>query len=60
MLHESDIGLHGRLTSFNICVDNRWNCKLTDYGLSKFKDTSLEVNRVEIAEEDEDGKYEGM
>lgn len=36
-LHESPLKYHGHLTSKNVLVDSRWNCKITDYGLSKFK-----------------------
>ena len=49
--------LHGHLNSYNILVDNRWNCKLTDYGLFTFKDTSLEVNKDVVI--DEEGRFEG-
>lgn len=57
VLHESELLLHGHLNSYNILVDNRWNCKLTDYGLSTFKDTSLEVNKDVVI--DEEGRFEG-
>ena len=57
VLHESELLLHGHLTSYNILVDNRWNCKLTDYGLESFKDTSLEINKK--TPRDEEAKYEG-
>lgn len=57
VLHESELMLHGHLNSYNILVDNRWNCKLTDYGLFTFKDTSLEVNKDVIV--DEEGRFEG-
>jgi len=30
--------MHGKLKSSNIVVDGRWMCKLTDYGLFKFRD----------------------
>ena len=58
VLHESELMLHGHLNSFNILVDNRWNCKLTDYGLYTFKDISLEVNKDIVI--DEEGRYEGI
>ena len=37
-LHGSDIGSHGRLRSSNCVVDSRWVLKITDYGLTHFKD----------------------
>lgn len=36
-LHDSPLKYHGHLTSRNVLVDSRWNCKITDYGLNKFK-----------------------
>lgn len=41
-LHRSQIGAHGRLTSSNCVIDNRWVCKITDYGLDKFKANAKE------------------
>jgi len=41
-LHRSPIGAHGRLTSSNCVIDNRWVCKITDYGLDKFKANAKE------------------
>ncbi|XP_065649694.1 atrial natriuretic peptide receptor 2 isoform X2 [Hydra vulgaris] len=44
-LHNSIIGVHGNLTSSNCVIDGRWACKITDFGLMKFKgnqDVSLE------------------
>eukprot|EP00795_Rhopilema_esculentum_P006236 gene6236-11647_t len=43
-LHRSPIGAHGRLTSNNCVIDNRWVCKITDYGLDKFKANAKEDN----------------
>ncbi|KAJ8046329.1 Atrial natriuretic peptide receptor 2 [Holothuria leucospilota] len=37
-LHNSVIGMHGRLTSSNCVIDSRFVLKLTDYGLFKFRD----------------------
>ena len=36
-LHESPLKYHGHLTSRNVLVDSRWNCKISDYGLHKFR-----------------------
>ena len=41
-LHRSQIGAHGRLTSCNCVIDNRWVCKITDYGLDKLKANAKE------------------
>ena len=41
-LHRSPIGAHGRLSSSNCVIDNRWVCKITDYGLDKFKANAKE------------------
>ena len=38
-LHSSPIKFHGRLTSHNCLIDNRWTCKITDYGLRLFRAT---------------------
>ncbi|XP_011679773.2 atrial natriuretic peptide receptor 1-like [Strongylocentrotus purpuratus] len=38
-LHSSVIMLHSRLSSSNCVVDSRFVLKLTDYGLTKFRDT---------------------
>ena len=38
-LHSSPIVFHGKLTSNNCLIDNRWTCKITDYGLRLFKAT---------------------
>ncbi|KAK2159125.1 hypothetical protein LSH36_158g05017 [Paralvinella palmiformis] len=37
-LHGSELGSHGRLKSSNCVVDSRWVLKITDYGLTQFKD----------------------
>ncbi|CAD5115643.1 DgyrCDS4599 [Dimorphilus gyrociliatus] len=31
-LHKTAIGSHGRLKSSNCLIDNRWTCKISDYG----------------------------
>jgi len=36
-LHNSDIGVHGHLTSSNCVVSQHWVCKITDFGLKLFK-----------------------
>jgi class 3 adenylate cyclase len=36
-LHRHGI-VHGRLTSSNCVIDNRWVCKITDYGMHKFRE----------------------
>lgn len=36
-LHSSPIAFHGNLKSSNCVVDSRWVCKITDFGLLKFK-----------------------
>ena len=36
-LHHSPFGSHGHLSSSNCVVDNRWVCKITDYGCANFK-----------------------
>ena len=39
-LHKSPIGSHGNLTSRSVVIDNKWVCKVTDYGLTKFRSHS--------------------
>ena len=36
-LHDSEIGIHGNLRTSNCLVDSRWCCKISDFGLNKFK-----------------------
>jgi len=36
-LHESVIVSHGRLNSSNCVIDNKWTCKITDYGMGNFR-----------------------
>ena len=36
-LHGSDIKVHGCLNSSNVVIDSRLVCKITDFGLVKFK-----------------------
>lgn len=36
-LHNTSIGSHGYLTSNNCVIDNRWTCKITDYGMRLFR-----------------------
>ena len=33
---DSRLGSHGHLTSTNCVIDDRWVCKVTDYGLYRF------------------------
>lgn len=52
-IHNSKLSFHGRLKSSNCLVDNRWMLKVTDFGLAKFLDDSVE----ECDEEQQ--KYKG-
>ena len=36
-LHKSSIKVHGNLRSANCVIDTRWVCKLTDFGIQKFR-----------------------
>ncbi len=36
-IHDA-IGPMGNLTSYNILVDRRWTCRISDYGMEKFKE----------------------
>ena len=40
-LHDSDIGSHGSLMSSKCVLDNRWNCKITGYGLKSIREYKL-------------------
>ncbi|XP_054752067.2 atrial natriuretic peptide receptor 1-like [Lytechinus pictus] len=40
-LHNSVIGVHGRLTSSNCVVDSRFVLKLTDFGLPRFRKSDI-------------------
>ena len=54
-LHESKLQTHGRLTSKNVLVDNRWICKLADYGLFHLKD-----KQTHNPDEDEEERYKAL
>ena len=53
--NSSNIGVHGRLKSTNCVIDSRWACKITDFGLFKFKDGQAVDEAVGIDHE-HDGK----
>ena len=36
-IHRSDVKVHGCLKSSNVVIDSRLVCKVTDFGLIKFK-----------------------
>ncbi|XP_057293671.1 atrial natriuretic peptide receptor 1-like [Hydractinia symbiolongicarpus] len=55
-IHESPIKIHGHLTSHNILIDSRWNCKISDYGLLKFKSAV----QPKITDENEDAIYTSL
>ena len=48
-IHEA-IGPMGNLTSYNILVDRRWTCRVSDYGLEKFKADSHHMKPYEPTE----------
>ncbi|XP_065672466.1 atrial natriuretic peptide receptor 2 isoform X2 [Hydra vulgaris] len=43
VIHKSLVGVHGDLRSANCLVDNRWVCKLSNFGLRKIQN-SLKIN----------------
>ena len=45
------IGAMGNLTSFNVLVDRRWTCRISDYGLDKFKEPSSQYKLTLTDEE---------
>lgn len=45
-LHRNGI-IHGRLHSENCVIDNRWVCKVTDFGMDKFKQAHSNNNNDE-------------
>ena len=53
--NSSNIGLHGRLKSTNCVIDSRWTCKITDFGLFKFKDGQA-VDEAVGVDHEHDGK----
>ena len=36
-VHRSSVAVHGDLNSSNCLIDNRWVCKLSNFGTNKFK-----------------------
>lgn len=46
-LHSSPIDFHGHLKSSNCLIDNRWVCKITDFGLRAIRigDNGTDVGR---------------
>ncbi|XP_041377290.1 uncharacterized protein LOC121389705 [Gigantopelta aegis] len=55
-LHESEIESHGRLKSSNCLIDNRWTCKISDFGCPSLryntskKDSSIMIPKYEKKE----------
>ncbi|XP_057309237.1 atrial natriuretic peptide receptor 1-like isoform X2 [Hydractinia symbiolongicarpus] len=45
-LHRNGV-IHGHLHSNNCVIDNRWVCKISDYGMDKFKQTHYNNNEDE-------------
>ena len=54
-MHEV-IGPMGNLTSYNILVDRRWTCRISDYGLNRFKEPDL-LYRSSLTDEE---KYQSL
>ena len=47
--HNTSIGVHGNLKSTNCVIDSRWVCKITDFGLFKFKEgQAVDVDWSEV------------
>ncbi|XP_034035812.1 atrial natriuretic peptide receptor 2-like [Thalassophryne amazonica] len=55
-LHQHKM-FHGRLHSRNCIIDDRWVCKISDYGLSTYRKEDLEVIGNVINCEDENHLY---
>ncbi|XP_052271878.1 atrial natriuretic peptide receptor 2-like [Dreissena polymorpha] len=49
-IHSSKLEFHGRLKSTNCLVDNRWLLKITDYGISNYKNIQIgeSLNIVDV------------
>ncbi|XP_060604135.1 atrial natriuretic peptide receptor 1-like [Ruditapes philippinarum] len=43
-LHKSSVRFHGNLRSSNCVIDNRWVCKLTDFGTQRLKPADESVD----------------
>lgn len=43
-LHDSEIVAHGNLRTSNCLIDSRWCCKISDFGLNKFKNEYMNVD----------------
>lgn len=52
--YNTPIGVHGNLKSTNCVIDSRWVCKITDFGLDKFKEGQEADNDI-----NEDQAYNG-
>jgi tRNA A-37 threonylcarbamoyl transferase component Bud32 len=44
-LHQSFIGCHGHLTSANCLINDRWQVKISDYGLGMIHESQPTVKR---------------
>ena len=55
-LHRNGI-IHGHLHSNNCVIDNRWVCKIADYGMEKFKGTNGNNNKEDETDESEYQKF---
>ena len=54
-VHTSVFRSHGRLKSSNCVIDNRWLCKVTDFGLIQLKEEDTPKSKTS----DEFQKYNG-
>ena len=54
-VHTSVFRSHGRLKSSNCVIDNRWLCKVTDFGLTQLKKEDTPKSKTS----DEFQKYNG-
>jgi len=54
-IHDA-IGPMGNLTSYNVLVDRRWTCRISDYGLDRFK----EPNPIYMPTLSEDESYKRL
>ena len=43
-IHHSPLEFHGNLRSTNVVVDNRWMCKITDFGLRKLRSADRQLS----------------
>jgi len=47
-LHRSALKYHGRLKTSNVLIDSRWTIKITDWGLTQFRNSLKDMEDDDV------------